>query len=167
VVEAAREAGGRELVRVPFTWPAKGKVAASGQRQGRAGRGLDQHPIRRTSCTMQNSFKAWRLALALAGTAGAASAHRPWMLPTSTIVENRKEAWVTIDGAISEGLFDIDHMPLRMDGLTVTGPDGAPPAPAAVGKLRSSVDLRCRKNGTYRIALVSTNVMGSYKLRRE
>lgn len=28
VVEAAREAGGRELVRVPFTLPAKGKVAA-------------------------------------------------------------------------------------------------------------------------------------------
>jgi hypothetical protein len=29
VIEAAREAGGRELVRVPFVLPAKGKVAAS------------------------------------------------------------------------------------------------------------------------------------------
>ena len=29
VVEAAREAGGREVVRIPFTWPAKGKVQAS------------------------------------------------------------------------------------------------------------------------------------------
>jgi hypothetical protein len=29
VVEAAREAGGRELVRVPFTLPAKGTVAAN------------------------------------------------------------------------------------------------------------------------------------------
>jgi hypothetical protein len=29
VIEAAREAGGRELVRVPFTWPAKGKLEAS------------------------------------------------------------------------------------------------------------------------------------------
>lgn len=29
VIEAAREAGGRELVRVPFTWPAKGKLVAS------------------------------------------------------------------------------------------------------------------------------------------
>ncbi|HEX8785487.1 MAG TPA: DUF2271 domain-containing protein [Telluria sp.] len=28
VIEAAREAGGRELVHVPFTWPAKGKVEA-------------------------------------------------------------------------------------------------------------------------------------------
>ena len=104
------------------------------------------------------------LALILAATAGAASAHRPWMLPTSTIVEN-KDAWVTIDGAISEGLFDIDHMPLRMDGLSVTGPDGSTSvAPAAVmGKMRSSVDLPLPKEGTYRIALVSNSVMGSYK----
>jgi hypothetical protein len=29
VIEAAREAGGRELVRVPFSWPAKGKLAAT------------------------------------------------------------------------------------------------------------------------------------------
>jgi hypothetical protein len=35
VIEAAREAGGRELVRVPFTWPAKGKLeaAASGKEE--------------------------------------------------------------------------------------------------------------------------------------
>jgi hypothetical protein len=108
------------------------------------------------------------LTLVLAATAGAASAHRPWMLPTSTIVET-KEAWVTIDGAVSEGLFDVDHMPLRMDGVTVTGPDGSTaPAPAAVmGKMRSSIDLPLPKEGTYRIALVSNNVMGSYKLGNE
>lgn len=29
VIEAAREDGGRDLVRVPFTWPARGKVEAS------------------------------------------------------------------------------------------------------------------------------------------
>ena len=29
VIEAAREAGGRELVKVPFTWTGKGKVAAN------------------------------------------------------------------------------------------------------------------------------------------
>jgi hypothetical protein len=35
VIEAAREAGGRELVRVPFTWPARGKLeaAASGKEE--------------------------------------------------------------------------------------------------------------------------------------
>ena len=30
VVEAAREAGGREVVKVPFSWAGKGKLAASG-----------------------------------------------------------------------------------------------------------------------------------------
>jgi uncharacterized GH25 family protein len=114
---------------------------------------------------MQTSFiKHGVLGLILLATAGAAGAHRPWMLPTATIVEN-KDAWVTIDGAVSEGLFDFDHMPLRMDGVTVTAPDGTTAAaPAAVtGKLRSSIDLQLPKEGTYRIALVSNNVMGSYK----
>lgn len=117
---------------------------------------------------MNNSFiKHGVLGLILLATAGAASAHRPWMLPTSTIVEDK--GWVTIDGAVSEGLFDIDHMPLRMDGVTVTAPDGSTaPAPAAVmGKMRSSIDLPLPQEGTYRIALVSNNAMGSYKLGNE
>jgi hypothetical protein len=119
---------------------------------------------------MQTNFmKQFAVAIALAGIACAAQAHRPWMLPTSTFIETEREAWVTIDGAVSEGLFDVDHMPLRMDGLTVTDPDGVTaPAPAAmVGKFRSSVDLRLPKNGTYRVTLAATSVMGSYKLNGE
>ncbi|MGB9108645.1 MAG: DUF4198 domain-containing protein [Telluria sp.] len=114
-------------------------------------------------------MKQFVIAISLAGIACAAQAHRPWMLPTSTFIESDREAWVTIDGAVSEGLFDVDHMPLRMDGLTVTDPDGVTsPAPAAtVGKFRSSVDLRLPKNGTYRITLAAVNVMGSYKLNGE
>ncbi|MFC5548378.1 DUF4198 domain-containing protein [Massilia aerilata] len=119
---------------------------------------------------MQTRFmKQFAIALALAGIACAAQAHRPWMLPTSTFIETEREAWVTIDGAVSEGLFDVDHMPLRMDGLTVTDPDGQTTlAPAAtVGKFRSSVDLKLPKDGTYRVTLAATNVMGSYKLNGE
>jgi hypothetical protein len=114
-------------------------------------------------------MKQFAIATLLAGIACAAQAHRPWMLPTSTFIETDREAWVTIDGAVSEGLFNVDHMPLRMDGLTVTDPDGATaPAPAAtVGKFRSSVDLRLPKDGTYRITLAATSVMGSYKLNGE
>ena len=63
------------------------------------------------------------VALALAGVAISASAHRPWMLPSATFVEST-EAWVTIDGAVTEGMFYFDHVPLRMDGATVTDPDG-------------------------------------------
>ncbi|MCA1245164.1 DUF4198 domain-containing protein [Massilia sp. MS-15] len=117
---------------------------------------------------MKHLAKKSVLLLALASLSFAASAHRGWMLPSASFVE-KEEAWVTIDGAISEGLFEFDHVPLRMDGVTVTGPDGVTaPAPVAVlGKLRSTLDLRLPQDGTYRIAMVSNNVMGSYKVGGE
>ncbi len=108
------------------------------------------------------------LALSLASLSFAASAHRGWILPSTTFVE-KEEAWVTLDGAISEGLFEFDHVPLRMENVTVTDPDGATSAltGAVLGKVRSTVDLRLPKDGTYRIAMVNQNVMGSYKLGGE
>lgn len=103
-------------------------------------------------------------ALALAGLALTAHAHKPWLLPSSTIVEG-KEAWVTIDAAISEGLFDVDHQPLKIDTVVITGPDGAKldKQNVANGKMRNSFDLKLPKPGTYKIELVSKSVFGSYK----
>jgi hypothetical protein len=116
-----------------------------------------------------NLIKQFAVALALAGIACAAQAHRPWMIPNTGLIETEREAWATIDAAISEGLFEIDHMPLRLDGLAVVGPDGASaPAPAAtVGKHRATVDVLLPKDGTYRFTLGATSVMGSYKLNGE
>ncbi|SHG52936.1 DUF4198 domain-containing protein [Massilia sp. CF038] len=104
------------------------------------------------------------LAIALATVTLQASAHRGWLYPQTTNVE-AKEAWVTIDGAISEGLFDVDHVALKLDGATVTGPDGVTaPIPTPVqGKQRSTFDLKLAQDGTYKIALVTQAVMGSYK----
>jgi hypothetical protein len=121
---------------------------------------------------MQTKFMAqFAIAAALAAAACAAQAHRQWMIPTTSTIEseNGREAWATIDGAISESLFEADFMPLRLDGLTVTDPDGATaPAPAAtLGKHRSTVDIRLPKDGTYRISLAATSVMGSYQLNGE
>jgi len=103
-------------------------------------------------------------ALGLSLCAIQAQAHKPWLLPSSTLVEG-KEPWVTVDAAISEGLFDIDHQPLKLDGVLVTAPDGAnaPLENIGNGKLRNTFDVRLNKPGTYRIALVSHSVMGSYK----
>jgi uncharacterized GH25 family protein len=111
-----------------------------------------------------NHIQKTVVALALATLSCSASAHRPWLYPQSTNVE-AKEAWVTIDGAISEGLFDIDHQALKLDEATVTGPDGLSaraPTPL-MGKQRSSFDLKMVKDGTYKISLVTQSVMGSYK----
>jgi uncharacterized GH25 family protein len=107
------------------------------------------------------------IALALAGlsvVSFSAHAHKPWLLPSSSNVEG-KEAWVTVDAAISEGLFDIDHQPLKLDGIVITGPDGGKLTPENVnnGKLRNTFDLKLPKPGTYKIELVSKNVFGSYK----
>jgi uncharacterized GH25 family protein len=110
------------------------------------------------------------IALALAGLSLVtlnAHAHKPWLLPSSSQVEAGRDgtAWVTVDAAISEGLFDIDHQPLKLDGIDITGPDGAKVAMENVnnGKLRNTFDLKLVKTGTYKIALVSQSVFGSYK----
>ncbi|WP_440967224.1 DUF4198 domain-containing protein [Massilia sp. GER05] len=115
-------------------------------------------------------IKQIAIALALAGIACVAQAHRPWMIPNTSLIESdRGEAWATIDAAISEGLFENDFMPQKLDGLTVTDPDGnTTPAPAAtLGKHRSTVDIRLPKDGTYRVTLAAVNVMGSYTLNGE
>jgi uncharacterized GH25 family protein len=104
------------------------------------------------------------IALALATLSLSAHAHRPWLLPSSTVVD-AKEGWVTVDAAISENLFDLDHLPLKLDGVVATDPDGAPLAleNASTGKLRSTFDLKLAKPGTYKISQVTQSVFASYK----
>jgi len=97
-----------------------------------------------------------------------AQAHRAWLLPSSTQLEG-KEPWVTVDAARSESLFELEVRPPELDGLVVTGPDGAEVKPENLleGKLRNSFDLKLAKPGTYKISLAGTNAMASYKLNGE
>jgi uncharacterized GH25 family protein len=108
------------------------------------------------------------VALALTGLALNAQAHRPWMVPSSSMVD-AKDPWVTVDAAISEDLFDIDHQPVKLDALEITGPDGARVLPenSVTGRLRSVFDVKMAKPGTYKAAIVSQNMMASYKLNGE
>jgi uncharacterized GH25 family protein len=104
------------------------------------------------------------LAVALATLSLQAAAHRPWLLPSLTFVEG-KEPTVLVDGAVSENLFDFDHVALKMDGATVTDPDGVvTPTPAAtMQKRRSSVELTLAKPGTYKVSMASQTVTASWK----
>ncbi|HTJ96929.1 MAG TPA: DUF4198 domain-containing protein [Rhodocyclaceae bacterium] len=97
-----------------------------------------------------------------------AHAHRTWLLPSSTVLEG-KEPWITVDAAVSEDLFDFDTNAQKLDDLVVFGPDGKRVAPENqfTGKLRSSFDLKLSQAGTYRISMVSTSIMASYKLNGE
>lgn len=93
-----------------------------------------------------------------------AQAHRAWLAPTSTVLSGT-DAWVGFDGGQSNGVFIADHAAMRLDGLTITAPDGsaAQAENTMVGKYRSTFDLHLTQPGTYRIANVSGGVMVSYK----
>ena len=94
-----------------------------------------------------------------------AQAHRQWMLPSATTLSGT-DSWVTVDAAISNDLFYFEHFPMQTDGVTVTEPDGTAGKieNAAKGRYRSTFDVHLTKPGTYRIANVSTGMMGSYML---
>ena len=114
------------------------------------------------------SIKHILLTALLAGVALQANAHRTWLLPSATVLEG-KEPKVTIDGAVSENLFDFDTNTLKLDAAQVLGPDGKALAlpPVLVGHLRSSIDLKLDKSGTYKVQLVNRSVMGSWKVNGE
>ncbi|MBP7564510.1 MAG: DUF4198 domain-containing protein [Burkholderiaceae bacterium] len=101
--------------------------------------------------------------LALTGVCGTAQAHNVWLLPSSTVLS--KAEWITVDAAVSNDLFFFNHVPLRLDGLTVTAPDGSALAPQNLhtGKLRSVFDLQLTQQGTYRLAVINAGLFASYK----
>ncbi len=114
-----------------------------------------------------------RLAIGLAALAtalipAAASAHRAWMLPSSTIVSG-DDAWVTVDAAVSNDLFYFEHQPVRLDNLKVWAPDGTEMKPenSATGKYRSTFDVHLTQKGTYKISNGGGGVMGGYTLNGE
>ena len=98
----------------------------------------------------------------------AAEAHRRWLLPSSTVMAGEEET-ITVDAAASNGLFIFEHRPLGLDDLSITGPDGQIVEPDVIGSgaYRSVFDLKLAQQGTYRIAIVSEGMIGSYELDGE
>lgn len=116
----------------------------------------------------KNAVGRYTLFAVLSALAGGAAAHRPWMLPSTSQVD-AVGGYVSVDAAISEQLFNFDHRPLAVDGIVVTGPDGALLAPENIvgGKLRTTFELKLDKPGTYRLTLASDNAMASYTANGE
>ncbi len=104
--------------------------------------------------------------VAIAATAAVpASAHRQWMMPSSTVLSG-DDVWVTVDAAVSNDLFYFEHQPLRLDAMKAWAPDGTEVAieNKATGRYRSTFDVHLTQKGTYRIASVADMLMGSYDL---
>lgn len=100
--------------------------------------------------------------------APAALAHKAWLQPSQTVF-SEKGAWMTVDAAVSNDLFYFNHVPLPLERLQVTAPDGGTMQPqnGSTGKLRSTFDLELAQEGTYRIAMVNHGMFASYKLDGE
>ena len=93
-----------------------------------------------------------------------AQAHKAWLLPSETVLSG-ENPWITVDAAVSNDLFYFNHVPLRLDALSITGPDGKPVQPenSASGKYRSTFDVHLTAPGTYRIAVVNAGLFANWE----
>lgn len=99
---------------------------------------------------------------------GAEAAPRAWMLPSDTMFSGGGDDWMTVDAAISTDLYFFDH-PAQPWEPVAFAPDGSTFAVEnrASGKLRSTFDVHMTKPGTYKIAVFTSQIMGSYMLSGE
>lgn len=101
--------------------------------------------------------RSFALVLALAAALPlAASAHKAWLMPSQTVLAG-DSPWITVDAAVSNDLFYFNHVPLRLDNVAITAPDGSEVEAqnAATGKYRSVFDVQLAQEGTYRIGVVN------------
>ena len=92
-----------------------------------------------------------------------AFAHKAWLQPSQTVIAGTNP-WITVDAAVSNDLFYFNHVPLRLDNLVITAPDGSKVEPqnSATGKYRSVFDVELKQQGTYRIATVNSGLSASW-----
>ena len=93
-----------------------------------------------------------------------AAAHKAWLRPSQTVLAGT-DPWITVDAAVSNDLFYFNHVPVRLDNLVITAPDGSKVEPQnpATGKYRSVFDVQLSQQGTYRIAVVNSGLSGSWE----
>jgi uncharacterized GH25 family protein len=102
--------------------------------------------------------------IAFAGLAALkAQAHSAFLVPSSTVLS--KPQWVTIDGGVGNEMFYFNHNALRLDNVSVTGPDGAKVQMENVmtGKVRSTFDINLTQPGTYRVSNAFAGINARYK----
>jgi uncharacterized GH25 family protein len=99
----------------------------------------------------------------LAVTPFAASAHKAWLQPSQTVLAGNAP-WITVDAAVSNDLFYFNHVPLRLENLAITAPDGSKieAQNPSTGKYRSVFDVELKQQGTYRIGVVNDYATASW-----
>jgi uncharacterized GH25 family protein len=110
---------------------------------------------------MKHSMKIVFLAAALLP--ALSHAHKAWLLPSATVLA--PDQWITVDAAVSNDLFYFNHVPLRLDSLTVLAPDGSKleAQNPSTGKYRSTFDVHLNQPGTYKLAILNRGVFATYQ----
>src|SRR3546814_10849767 len=85
--------------------------------------------------------------IAVAALPFAAQAHKAFLLPSTTVL-TESDHKITVDAAVSNDLFYFNHVPMRLDDLQITAPDGSSVAPenVATGAFRSVFDVRSEEH---------------------
>jgi len=93
----------------------------------------------------------------------AANAHKAWLLPSATVAT--ADQWITVDAAVSNDLFYFNHVPLRLNALSIIAPDGSSVAAhnTSTGKYRSTFDVQLQQSGTYKLAVVNQGMFATYE----
>lgn len=112
---------------------------------------------------MKNLLK-WTAVAAFACVPLAASAHKMFLVPSTTVLSDGDDAWVTFDAAVSNDLFYFNHHAIALDHLAITGPEGTPVAAENqhTGKWRSEFDLHLTKPGTYKVSIENAGLFANY-----
>ncbi len=106
--------------------------------------------------------------LAAALVPAAAQADHSFIVPSGTNFSGSNN-FVTFDAAGAEHVFFFDHRPIGIDSIKIWKPDGTEAKPTATfsGRLRSAFDVKLDQSGTWKIASLQSNVMGTLKLNGE
>ncbi|MET0807228.1 MAG: DUF4198 domain-containing protein [Pseudoxanthomonas sp.] len=106
---------------------------------------------------------ALALVLSLAVIPFSATAHKAWLQPSQTVIAGT-DPWITVDAAVSNDLFYFNHVPLPLERVAITAPDGSKvdAQNGSTGKYRSVFDVQLKQQGTYRIAMVNSGLSASW-----
>ncbi|MGE0796729.1 MAG: DUF4198 domain-containing protein [Lautropia sp.] len=102
--------------------------------------------------------------LAAAMLPATASAHRSFLVPSSTVLSGPGQ-WLTVDAARGNDLFYFNHNAMPVDGLVITAPDGrtVPPAKLERFRYRTVFDVQLTESGTWRTAVVDEGLRAQWQ----
>lgn len=91
-------------------------------------------------------------------------AHRAWILPDVTVLSGDSPK-VAFDMAVSNSIFNFDHVSIRLDGLIILNPQGLQIEAnhVSTGVVRSVFDLTLETEGTYRIFIAARGLRAMWE----